>query len=290
MMENSFKNEEGDTFKSETFLKPFPYIKFGIVSALAIFLIYQIVGGAAITLLKTSGFKSWLPWVQGFVQIVGMLLPTLWIARRTPLHFKKILRLEKLPTPRQWIFGLLGIIAIQVFTQGFVTLQDYILPEKIVEFYKNLERDFDELYRLLLGSETIWGLLRALLIGAAIPAIVEEFLFRGVMQRSLEEAMPFKKAIIVTGIIFGVIHFNLPVLIPLAIIGMYLGALAYYSESILLPVAAHFLNNALSVFSLYRESSSSVDISLLQAAGLAITGITGISLCFRQISRFEKGF
>lgn len=279
-MEDLLKSED-DGFKNEMFLKPFPFVKFGIIAALAIFIFYQIIGGGAVSLLRDS--DDWLAWAQGLGQIFAMLLPTLWIARRTPLPFKMMLRLGKLPTSGQWIFGLLGIIAVQFFAQGFDTIQEYILPANVHEFYKNLEKEFEELYRRLLGSDTIGGLLRALLIGAAVPAVAEEFLFRGVMQRSLEEAMPFKKAVILTGLIFGIIHFNLPVLIPLIIIGMYLGALAYYSQSIWLPVAAHFLNNALSVIGLHRESESSFELSLIQACGLVLIGLTGLLICFRKI-------
>lgn len=287
-MEDLFKNGTPDPFKNDFLLKPFPYIKFGISAALAIFLIYQIMGGAAISLFEKMGFKTHLAWTQGFVQIIAMLLPTLWIAQKTPLGFKKLLRLETLPTVRQWIFGLLGILAIQFFAQGFDTLQEYILPARILEFYKNLDKEFEVLYRSLLGSETIGGLLRALLIGAAIPAITEELLFRGVMQRSLEESMPFKKAIILTGIIFGAIHFNLPVLIPLIIIGIYLGVLAYYSESILLPVMAHFLNNALSIAGLYQESDAATDISIMQAVILTVAGIIGMVFCMIQLSKKKR--
>jgi len=219
-----------------------------------------------------------------------MLLPTLWIAKQAPFGFKTLLRMEKTPVTQQWVFGLLGIFAIQLFAQGFDTLQEYVLPEKILDFYKNLEGKSEELYRLLLGSETIGGLLRALLIGAAIPALSEEFLFRGVMQRSLEEAMPFKKAIIITGVIFGLIHFNIPILIPLVIIGIYLGVLAYSSHSILLPIAAHFLNNTISIVSLYRESNVNLpNIPVTHAAILVLLGIIGTLLCTRQVFKTKSG-
>jgi membrane protease YdiL (CAAX protease family) len=286
-MDESFKNGEDELFKNGIVLKPFPYVKFGISAGLGIFFFYQVFGGTALLLLEKSGFKNALAWVQGFVQVAAMLLPTLWLARRTPLGFKKLLRLENNPSWRQWVFGLLGIFAIQFFALGFETLQESILPESILHFYKSLETEIDELYTRLLGSSTLLGLLRALLIGAVIPAVAEELLFRGVMQRSLEEAMPFKKAIILTGIIFGAIHFNLPVFIPLVIIGMYLGALAYYSQSIILPIAAHFFNNALSIIGLYQESGPMSEITLGQAAIFTAFGAVGMAICLSQVLKKE---
>ena len=275
-------NENG--FKNYEFLKPFSYIRFGIGSALIIFFLYQLAGGGIIALLKARGLQGSLPWAQGVGQIVFMLLPAVWLAGKTPLPVKLMLRLERMPTVRELLYGLLGVFAIQLFTQGFVTLQELILPQGIADFYNDLEKQFEELYRSLLGSSDLPELMRALLIGAAIPAVAEEVLFRGLMQRSLEQELSFKKAIILTGLIFAFVHFNLPVLVPLMLIGMYLGALAYHTESLMLPVAAHFLNNAFSIIGLHGgESIESLDISPWLGIVLLTGGAAGTLYCLKKV-------
>src|SRR5699024_4312775 len=55
-------------------------------------------------------------------------------------------------------------------------------------------------------------------------------------------------AIIISGIIFGMFHLQATHLLPLIVIGILLGYLAWIAESIIPAIAAHFLNNAGSVF------------------------------------------
>lgn len=81
---------------------------------------------------------------------------------------------------------------------------------------------------------------------AILPAILEEMVFRGCVLRLFR---PFGNwfAIIVSAIVFGLMHGNLRQ-IPFAIIvGMVLGWLYVITDNIWIPISVHFLNNATSV-------------------------------------------
>lgn len=81
---------------------------------------------------------------------------------------------------------------------------------------------------------------------ALIPALVEEFLFRGVVLGTLKKYSG-ALAIVVSGTLFGLLHGNfyqIPFTIP---VGIILGYVCIKSNSMLPGIIIHFFNNALSV-------------------------------------------
>ena len=114
---------------------------------------------------------------------------------------------------------------------------------------------FPEQSRVLEGmNEVIRGnniILQILLI-AAVPAVCEEFLFRGFIMTSLMGEKPKNKryiaaVIAITGILFGMMHISFIRIVPTAILGIVIGYNAYKSDSIYPAIFVHFINNALSV-------------------------------------------
>lgn len=81
---------------------------------------------------------------------------------------------------------------------------------------------------------------------AVVPALIEEFAFRGVVMQPLRKYGDWF-AIIVTGVMFGLLHGNM-MQVPFAIIaGVALGYIAIVSGSIWTSVLLHFLNNFISL-------------------------------------------
>jgi membrane protease YdiL (CAAX protease family) len=154
---------------------------------------------------------------------------------------------------------------LQFFFFGYISIQDALIPESLKDVYNKLSEQFESLYLSILDGENVWELMRAMFVGALIPAISEEALFRGFLQRSLEEKMRPFSAILIASIIFGIVHFNPINLIPLICIGIFLGMLAYYTQSLLLPILVHFLNNVFSILALYSSGleKMSNDMELL---------------------------
>ena len=80
---------------------------------------------------------------------------------------------------------------------------------------------------------------------AIFAPIVEELLFRGTLEEKfLQQGYSPTKAIIISSLIFGLIHLN-PVQIPFAFcIGSVFGWLYYKTRSVVPGIIGHFLNNA----------------------------------------------
>lgn len=93
---------------------------------------------------------------------------------------------------------------------------------------------------------TVWGLLIGILQTAVLPALVEEFIFRGYIFGALR---PHGEgiAIVLSAILFGLFHGNI-IQVPFAILlGLPLAYVVSLTGSILPAVLLHFANNLMSV-------------------------------------------
>ncbi|MBR5923585.1 MAG: CPBP family intramembrane metalloprotease [Clostridia bacterium] len=124
----------------------------------------------------------------------------------------------------------------------------------------------------------IWGLLISLLATAIVPAIVEEFAFRGIVQGIL---LPFGEGLSVIGsaAVFGILHGNFEQ-IPFAfLVGLVLGFVRTKSGSLAICTAIHATNNAVAVLALYSGvlptaiANVIYSVYILLALTLAILGV-----------------
>lgn len=130
---------------------------------------------------------------------------------------------------------------------------------------KTLENTYAGLTERLLIAENGWQLLFNLLMIALIPAIGEEFIFRGIFQQWFNEITKnIHVSVIITAIIFSAIHGQFYGFFPRFLLGIYFGYLMIWSGTIWLPVFAHMVNNALAVVAYYFFSKgSNTDLGVL---------------------------
>lgn len=108
-----------------------------------------------------------------------------------------------------------------------------------------------------LSVETIQGLLFNLFLIAVIPAIGEEFIFRGVLLRIFGQWLRSPHfAVWVTAIIFSAIHMQFYGFLPRLLLGAMFGYLVIFSGSIWPAVIAHFVNNAGAIIVFYLKHNN----------------------------------
>ncbi|MBT2556542.1 CPBP family intramembrane metalloprotease [Hymenobacter sp. ISL-91] len=94
----------------------------------------------------------------------------------------------------------------------------------------------------------------ALLVIAVVPAVSEELFFRGVIQRNLVQWTNSRHVgIWLAAAIFSAIHFQFLGFFPRFVLGLVLGYLYEWSGTILVPMAAHFAQNAFQLVLLYAQ-------------------------------------
>ena len=148
---------------------------------------------------------------------------------------------------------------------------------QVEELMRQMEESSNKILELMMSAQGTGALLVNILILGALPALCEEFFFRGAMQPLFEKWIGNKHiAIIVTAFIFSTIHFQFLGFVPRFLLGIYLGYLFVWSRSIWLSATAHFLHNSLSVIFTYYTTQHGIDtdnMSLTPYIPLIITSV-----------------
>ncbi len=96
------------------------------------------------------------------------------------------------------------------------------------------------------GTATVGRLFLDLFCTAVLPAICEETLHRGMLLAG-NSCFGMTKTIVISGVLFGLLHLNIEQFFYASIIGVFLGYVCFVANSIYPCIIIHFMNNALSV-------------------------------------------
>lgn len=162
--------------------------------------------------------------------------------------------------PFLYIFGAIGV--------------GYIVNFTINIFFGT----FIEKYSADLGiqASTPIEIILCYVLYAVLPAIIEEWGFRGILCKNL---LPYGKggAILISSIIFGIAHVDPPRIIFATAFGMVLAVCYEYTGSLKIPMLIHFINNTISVTaSLFPEESIPTILISQLILGIMGCGIAAI--------------
>jgi uncharacterized protein len=116
------------------------------------------------------------------------------------------------------------------------------------QWMKDMELKSGQITDAFLSTTSIGGLLANILIIAILPALAEEFLFRGALAKLIRDwTRNTHVAVILSSLIFAAIHLQFYGFLPRFLMGVALAYLFFWSGSLWLPILAHFTNNFLSV-------------------------------------------
>jgi sodium transport system permease protein len=152
-------------------------------------------------------------------------------ARLTRRPLRRVLVIERPPSRAVLGAALCGISAWAVIG----LLAQWIAPPP-AELVESIRRQI-----LPPGGR---GLALTFLLMAVTPAICEESLFRGPILRGLATRVSPLAAAGITGLLFGLFHFDVWRLVPTGLLGVLLSLIALRAGSILPSMLAHALNNA----------------------------------------------
>ncbi|MDF3077919.1 MAG: Abortive infection protein [Sphingobacteriaceae bacterium] len=241
---------------------------------------------------------GYLKLIQIFSTIGTFIVPALffgWLESGSPSYY---LKLNSFPI-------LLGVLAIVILFAAYplldlsVTLNKQMkLPESLhwmEEWMRQKEDEMAALTKQLLSADSPAGLAVNLLMIAILPAIGEEFIFRGCLQNTVWRwTKNYHLAIWITAFVFSAIHVQFLGFLPRMLLGALLGYLLVWGRSIWLPILAHFTNNATSVIAAYIYQKNGQPLDKLDQpqttnpiAYIASLFITGFLLW--QFYRWHKG-
>ena len=153
------------------------------------------------------------------------------------------------------------------------------LPESlsgVMQWMKSKQSQANEVMNAFLSVKSLGGLSLNLFVVALMPAIGEELLFRGVIQRHLQGwTKNGHVAVWVTAIVFSAVHLEFFGFLPRFILGLMLGYLYLYTRNLWVPVFAHFVNNASSIIIFYLHYNGHIDVKMKDFG--AMPGVFAIS-------------
>ena len=112
---------------------------------------------------------------------------------------------------------------------------------------------------IFLSGQKLSDLFFNLFMIAIVPALGEELLFRGVLQRILVKlTRNVHWGIIIAGFVFSAVHMQFYGLFPRWMLGVLFGYMLAWSKNLWFPIIAHFTNNAIAVLTYYMVNTGRV--------------------------------
>ena len=261
----------------------------GVISTLLLFVILAVSKGMGLTEAQTylsdlatnpaATAGSWyeLMLLQAINHLGTFFLPALgywyFIERRRWSQFSA--------RPVSAVAGL-GLVAFIVIAfmpfDGLVIEwnQNLHLPETlepIENWIRAKEKGLEGITRFLTTFNTVGQLLVALVVIALIPAIGEETLFRGILQRNIGFWTGNAHiGIWVSAALFSAIHVQFLGFFPRMLLGALFGYLYVWSGTIWVPILAHFVNNGFTVFMVYLHQQKVTTLDIESTQSVPITG------------------
>lgn len=277
---------------SKLFLLLILVISFMLFSSLTgILVLVPFYGTEVLNLLSAPDYSNptvvnALKVLQIFNMAGGLLLPALvfyWLVTPSeekitglsaPVNLTLILMSVLFVVVAQPLIGFAGEI------NSYLTLPDWLQQTEI--WMKGKEEMGAQLTEAFLSTTTIEGLFINVFMIAILPAIAEEILFRGVIAKLFHDLTKnIHWAVFISSFIFAAIHLQFYGFLPRFLLGAAFGYLFFWSGSLWLPVAAHFINNFLSVIIefLYRKQiiqTNAENFGTDSSLWLILISITGV--------------
>ena len=243
------------------------FLLFIIVASFSIFLILGLITAVPFFGIQLSSFQDALninnpdnigliKYMQ-FIQHMGIfVVPPLvaaYVFSKYPISYLSA------DTKSKFAVYLLATVII-IFAIPFINYTGALnakmsLPAGFAGFeekIKAMEESAGKMTEAFLNVKSIGGLFVNLIIVALLPAIGEEFLFRGVLLRLFKEWTKNKHAaILISAFLFSAVHFQFYGFLPRFLLGALFGYLFVWSRNIWVPVTVHFINNGLAVILYY---------------------------------------
>lgn len=176
------------------------------------------------------------------------------------------------------------IRSIILFSLGLIILSDEL--DRIIQVYIPTPEYIVDLNHLLKPESLFGGFLLFFAVVILAP-LGEEIIFRGFLQQTLERQWKDStRAVLFTSLIFSLIHMNPYWFFQIYILGIFLGFLAWKTNSIIAPLILHGLNNFIALLlSLSEPQNNSFYLWKGHVSPwILILACIGIFFSFRKIN------
>lgn len=225
-----------DTNTESNFPLPFESLVVIIMSVLVSYFPLVIVLGATMDPETAEPDMTLVKVLLAVGEMVLLALPVFYLLRRK-LSLPLNLRLHPVPGNIVWLSVPVSLCMIVLIDEVDRLVRLVLpLPEEIAsEIGKTMLIDNGLDFILVTFSAVI------------LAAVVEEAIFRGMLQQSVEKHVDVTKGVIYSSIAWALVHGNHYMMLQIFLFGFFLGWLAWRTNSIIPSLIAHGLNNAIAI-------------------------------------------
>lgn len=173
-------------------------------------------------------------------------------------------------TGRMFHFSLRGFNPMLILWGFVMVLLTGIVIEPVLEL-------FPDAFLKLIDQMGVHGGWSVLMLVVLAP-IMEEVLFRGILLESVRSKHSAGRAIVVSALMFGVIHFIPQQVVNAFVIGLILGYIYVRTESLWPVIVIHALNNAMAYVIMQWSDGANVTVRSLIENNTLYAVVYGVSL------------
>ncbi len=203
-----------------------------IFALLGVFIVSSVLAAMVISILDKTGSSSYgfSVFIAYIIQFLIVIIFAVIQKRRRAPYDKPVLKFTfKKVNPAVTLWGLIMVLATS------------IVVEPVVNFFPDTY--LDSLSHIMGAGG--WMMITMLVMAP----IMEEILFRGIIQDALTAKYGPFRGIIIASAVFGIVHINPPQAINAFFVALMLGYVYYLTQSLVPVIFIHAVNNAISYFS-----------------------------------------
>lgn len=232
-----------------------------------------IVGAVGCALVVNMGMLTMLT-VQ---DVLAFIVPAV---AAMALFYRRLLHAMCMDRAPEWR-ALLVVVAFYILSMPamnwLVTANEAMtLPSwmsGIEQMMRTLEDSAADATEKLLDINTVGQLIPCVFVVGLMAGLSEEMLFRGAMQRTMQDSRLNKHTVVwFVAIIFSAFHMQFYGFFPRMILGVWLGYLLLWTRSLWVPIIAHTLNNSTVVMFSYLTNKGIVPEGFGDNLGLPADG------------------
>lgn len=199
--------------------------------------------------------------MQGLGTFLLMALPAFFYAKIVHQNAIANLGFNSRFTVKQviWIIGIAAVGMLLSSSLGEFT--KIILPKALKTVADKWESNYEDGVAMFVNMKTIGDYAFSLFMIAILPAVFEEILFRGAIQKLLFDwSKNVQISLIITAILFSAVHTSIYGFLARFMLGYVLGYIYHYGKSLWLNILMHFINNGVAVTAIYFALKQGVSI------------------------------
>jgi hypothetical protein len=208
---------------------------------------------------------------------VMLVIPALLISYIYKKQVFSFLNLNKLPKIELLLLALGIMLSANFFINYLAELNNLIpLSPALTSKFKALHENALSSQNYFLNFNNTIGFVFVFITMAIVPALAEEMYFRGLVEGILiDMRIGAMHAILISSLLFAMMHFQFYYLLPLIFMGGILGYVYYRTRNLWITIAMHFMNNGLIVLVALRNKTAvtPLDIEATPPAYISIIGL-----------------